>query len=153
MLNILTDLFESLKPSPARAAPDRQHTLQLATAVLLIEVVRADGVIDEAEREAVLKALQSRFALSSTELADLFELARHKSEQSHDLYSFTARLNEALDEPERVRVFEMLWSVAYANGTADAHEEHLLRRLADLLHLRHGVAIGAKLRAEQTQRN
>ena len=82
-------------------------------------------------------------------LADLFELALHKSEHAHDLHSFTALINEQLDEPERIRVFELLWMVAYANGKADDHEAHLLRRLADLLHIRHGDAIGAKLRAER----
>ncbi len=44
---------------------------------------------------------------------------------------YTARLNELLDERERVHVFELLWSVAYADGEADAHEAHLLRRLGD----------------------
>ncbi|MET0281197.1 MAG: TerB family tellurite resistance protein [Steroidobacteraceae bacterium] len=153
MLRILTDLFESLGHSqePARDA-DLQHTLQLATAVLLIEVVRADGKIDAVERQAVLDALRTRFALSEAELTELFALAQQRSEDSHDLYSFTARLNQTLDEPQRVRVFEMLWSVAYADGQADAHETHLLRRVADLLHLRHGDAIGAKLRAERLQR-
>jgi uncharacterized tellurite resistance protein B-like protein len=152
MLRVLSDLFESLKPAASPApAPDRQHTLQLATAVLLIEVVRADGHIDAAEREAVMNALRAKFSLSDTELAELFELARHDSEHSHDLYSYTALLNQTLDEPERIRVFELLWSVAYANGAADAHEAHLLRRLADLLHIRHGDAVGAKLRAEEAR--
>lgn len=148
MLSILTDLFDSLKPTPASAGnADREHTLQLATAVLLIEVVRADGQIDEAERQAVLQAIQSRFALTGQELADLFELAREKSEHSHDLHSFTERLNEQLGEAERIHVLELLWSVAYSNGRADDHESHLLRQLADLLHIRHADAIGAKLRA------
>jgi uncharacterized tellurite resistance protein B-like protein len=98
-----------------------------------------------------MNALRSKFALTERELNGLYQLAREKSEQSHDLYSFTARINQALDEPERIRVFGMLWNAAYADGKADAHEEHLLRRLADLLHIRHGDAIGAKLRAEQAQ--
>jgi uncharacterized tellurite resistance protein B-like protein len=151
MLRVLTDLFASLGTAPAPAAPDRQHTLQLATAVLMLEVVRADGEIDAAERDAVMEALRSRFELTPDEQADLFELAREKSEHTHDLFSFTARLNQALDERERIRVFEMLWNVAYANGRADAHEAHLLRRLADLLHIRHGDAVGAKLRAEEAR--
>jgi uncharacterized tellurite resistance protein B-like protein len=150
MLHILTDLFESLKPSPVAAtARDREHTLQVATAVLLIEVMRADGETGEAEEKAVLDALRAKFALTGPELAELFQLAHQKSEQTHDLYTFTARLNESLSEPERIQVFELLWGVAYADGHADAHEAHLLRRLADLLHLRHGDAIGAKLRAER----
>ncbi|MEP7314243.1 MAG: TerB family tellurite resistance protein [Pseudomonadota bacterium] len=150
MLRILTELFDSLKPaeSPAGIA-GREHTLELVTAVLLVEVVRADGQIEDSERAAVLAALRSRFSLTEQQLSDLFELALHKSEHAHDLHSFTALINKQLNEPERIRVFELLWTVAYANGRADDHEAHLLRRLADLLHIRHGDAIGAKLRAER----
>jgi uncharacterized tellurite resistance protein B-like protein len=150
MLRILTDLFDSLKPAQAPVGlAEREHTLQLVTAVLLIEVVRADGEIDDSERTVVMEALGSRFRLSGQELADVFELARHKSEHAHDLHSFTELINERLDEAERIQVFELLWAVAYANGKADDHEAHLLRRLADLLHIRHQDAIGAKLRAER----
>lgn len=150
MLRILSSLFDSLSPSGAATAAnsDREHTLQLATAVLLIEVVRADGEVSEQEQRAVFDALRQRFTLTEEELADLFELAHQKSEHTHDLYSFTARLNRSLDESERIHVFELLWTVAYADGHADAHETHLLRKLADLLHLRHADAIGARLRAE-----
>lgn len=150
MLRLINNLFDSLRPD-APADDNRGHTLELATAVLLIEVMRADGRIDDAERDAVFGALRSRFTLSDAELDELFRLAHDKSEQTHDLYAFTALLNSSLDAAERVRMFEMLWTVAYADGHADAHETHLLRRLADLLHLRHAEAIGAKLRAEQAR--
>lgn len=150
MLRIFTNLLESLDPSrrAETSGPAFQHTLELATAVLLIEVVRADGHIADAEQEAVLKALRSRFHLSKDELVALVELAREKSDHTHDLFSFTERLNQSLNESERIRIFELLWKTAYADGHADAHEAHLLRRLGDLLHLRHAEVIGAKLRAE-----
>jgi uncharacterized tellurite resistance protein B-like protein len=149
MLRLLTGLFESLQGPGSSESASPEHTLELATAVLLIEVMRADGKLDEAERQSVMAALRGKFSLSDTELDELVELARQRSEDAHDLYTFTERLNQTLDEPQRIRVFEMLWKVAYADGRADAHEAHLLRRLADLLHIRHGDAIGAKLRAER----
>ena len=153
MLRIFTDLIETLGPTRATApGANRQHTLELATAVLLIEVVRADGHIDDAEQQAVLQAMRQRFTLTEDELSALFELAREKSDHTHDLFSFTRRLNESLEEHERVQIFELLWTMAYADGHADAHEAHLLRRLADLLHLRHADAVGAKLRAEASRR-
>lgn len=156
MLRTLASLFESLSaagtPSASNAAA-REHTLQLATAVLLIEVMRADGEISEQEERSVVQALCSRFTLTQEELADLVELAHDRSEHTHDLFSFTSKLNEALDAAEKVHVFELLWTVAWADGRADAHEEHLLRRVADLLHLRHADAIGAKLRAEAAARD
>jgi uncharacterized tellurite resistance protein B-like protein len=148
MLRILKDLMATLQASKSDAgSAHTQHTLELATAVLLIEVMRADGTVEEAERAAVMAALRSRCALTEPELQQLFELAHQRSEDSHDLYSFTERLNEAVDVPQRVRIFELLWGVAYADGRADAHESHLLRRLADLLHIRPGDAIAAKQRA------
>lgn len=154
MLRIFSNLFDSLGPKTPTSTgqTDREHTLQVATAVLLIEVARADGQINANEQRVVEAALRTRFTLTEDELSDLFELARHKSEHTHDLYSFTARLNTELDEAERIHIFEMLWSAAYADGHADAHEAHLLRRLGDLLHLRHADAIGAKLRAEAASR-
>lgn len=148
MLRLLTDVLERFKPGPAVTEPDRHDAEQLATAVLLIEVVRADGEIQGPELDAVIDTLRHRFSLSPTDLDALVELARHRSEHAHDLFSFTERLNEFLDATQRVRLFESLWKVAYADGKADAHETHLLRRVADLLHIKYADAVGARLRAE-----
>lgn len=85
MLRVLSNLFDSL--SPARTPPgtaDREHTLQLATAVLMVEVMRADGEVSEEEERSVMQALRSRFTLSDQELADLVELAHDKSENTHE---------------------------------------------------------------------
>jgi uncharacterized tellurite resistance protein B-like protein len=154
MLRIFTNLLESLDPArrATSSGPEFQHTLELATAVLLIEVVRADGHVADAEQDAVLQALRTRFVLSDDELTALVELAREKSDHTHDLFTFTERLNHSLDERQRIQIFELLWTTAYADGHADAHEAHLLRRLGDLLHLRHADVIGARLRAEAGQR-
>ncbi|MBI3171641.1 MAG: TerB family tellurite resistance protein, partial [Hydrocarboniphaga effusa] len=43
----------------------------------------------------------------------------------------------------------LLWRVAYADGKLEANEEHLLRRLSDLLHLSHGDFIRARHAAEK----
>lgn len=151
MLRTLSDLFESLKaPRRDADAAAQEHALQLATAVLLVEVMRADGKVGDAERPVVLAALRERFStLADDELQRLFELAELRSTEAHDLHSFTARLNAAFDEPQRVLILERLWRVAHADGHVDAHENHLLRRLADLLHVRQADAVGAKLRAER----
>ena len=150
MLRALERLLKGLgAPDPSGDPAAGEHALQVATAVLLIEVMRADPKPGDAEKPAVLQALREKFALDDAELADLYELAEQRSIGAHDLYSFTERLNAAFSEAQRVRVFELLWSVAYADGHLDAHETHLMRRLADLLHVGHTAAIGAKLRAQR----
>jgi uncharacterized tellurite resistance protein B-like protein len=56
MLRTLKDLFDSFATPAAGTAADSEHQLQLATAVLLIEVMRADPDIGDAERAAAMAA-------------------------------------------------------------------------------------------------
>jgi uncharacterized tellurite resistance protein B-like protein len=46
---------------------------------------------------------------------------------------------------ERARIVGMLWKVSSADGHIDAHEEHLVRKVADLLYVPHARFIQAKL--------
>jgi len=149
MLRTLKDLFDKLlAPAAAADAVATEHRLHLATAVLLVEVMRADADCSAAERQAVLGVLQQRFALADDEVARLVELAEHSARNATDFHAFTSALNERLDHAQKVQVVEAMWAVAYADGRLTAHENHVLWRLADLLHLPHGAYIHAKLRAK-----
>ena len=76
MLKTLKDLFDAIRPpSSADSARDEQHLLQLATAVLLVEVMRADSELGAAERRAVIAALRDKFALADDEIDRLMDLA------------------------------------------------------------------------------
>ena len=148
MLRNLSEFFTRFTPQTTADDPGgRTHTLQLATAVLLVEVMRADADHCAVERSALSKVLRERFALTDDETERLIELAQLRSTEAHDLHSFTSLLNEKLSETERHEIFESLWRVAYADGRLDAHENHLMRRLADLLHIRHAAFVGTKMRA------
>lgn len=150
MLKTLKDLFETFVPAPAGAAPQHdEHQLQLATAVLLVEVMRADHELGEAERDAVLAALVSRFGLAADESERLVELAHANVRIATDYHAWTSRINASFDTGEKIRIVELMWQVAYADGRLDAHEQHVMWRLADLLHVPHGAYVHAKMRAAQ----
>ena len=151
MLRTLKDLFDTLLAPPAGATADAahaEHRLHLATAVLLVEVMRADTECSDAERQAVLDVLRQRFELADDEVARLLELAEHSARHATDFHAFTSALNDRLDHAQKVQVVEAMWAVAYADGQLSAHENHVLWRIADLLHLPHGAYIHAKLRAK-----
>lgn len=152
MLRSLKDLFDTLLAAPLadgqRGGASPQHRLHLATAVLLVEVMRADADCSEAERRAVLAVLQQRFALADDEQAQLLTLAEHSAKNATDFHAFTSTLNEQLSFDDKVQVVEAMWAVAYTDGQLTAHENHVLWRVADLLHVPHGAYINAKLRAK-----
>jgi uncharacterized tellurite resistance protein B-like protein len=154
MLRTLKDLFNTLLPPEGTAtgagplAGDATHRLQLATAVLLVEVMRSDADMGEAERRSVMQALRRTFRLQDDELDRLLELATTTAHQATDFHAFTSALNEQWDHEHKLRVVEAMWDVAYADGELAAHEQHVLWRVADLLHVPHAAYINAKIRAK-----
>ena len=150
MLGKLKDLFDAIAaPAAAADAGGRQHQLQLATAVLLVEVMRADPQLGAGERAAVVAALKRKFELAPEEIERLVELAHDTARGSNDFYAFTSVLNDHFSHEQKVRVIEHMWEVAYADGYLDAHENHLISKVAGLLHVTHGEYIAAKLHAKQ----
>ena len=150
MLKTLKDLFDSLLPPPAGTATQAaEHTLQLATAVMLVEVMRADATFHPGEREAVQVALRDKFNLSDDEAQRLAELAQSTAHGASDLFSFTSRINDHFGMPQKLRMVEHMWRVAYADGHLSEHERHVLWRVADLLHVPQGAYVHARLRAQQ----
>ena len=152
MLKHWRELFGAVQSAVGGTAEQESHRLQLATAVLLIEVMQSDSGASEIEVATVERLLKQRFNLTTDELAQLMALARSRQEAAHDLHAFTSQLHAAFDAAEKQRIVEMFWQVAYADGKLDDHEHHLMRKLGDLLHLGHAAFIGTKLRAAAAQK-
>lgn len=146
MLRTLKDLLDAVL-APAPQSAQRAHSLELATAVLLVEVMRADPAHTQDECEAVIQALEASFALAPEEMAWLVDLAHEKARDASDFHQFTSVLNDRLTTDEKVNLVESMWRVAFADGHLDAHESHLIARVAGLLHVTHGQLIAAKLHA------
>jgi uncharacterized tellurite resistance protein B-like protein len=150
MLNTLKAWFEAVMPAAGRAGPgDTAHSLQLATAVLLVEVMRADPALGVAERQAVVAALREKFALANDDLARLVDLAQETARTASDFFQFTSVVNDRFNHDQKVRIVELMWQVAYADGHLDAHENHLIGKVAELLYVTHGQYIAAKMRAKE----
>jgi len=146
MLKAIKDFFEA---NIAGADDDTdarkdEHAYQLATAALLFEIGRADQDVQGVERTAVARAVQRAFELDAQETEELVKLAELEAEQATSLYEFTRLINDNFSPREKEHVVELLWRVAYADGELDKYEEHLVRRIADLIHVPHARFIKAK---------
>ena len=148
MLRTLKDLFDSFTaPDESRS---QQRDVQLATAVLLLEVMRVDPVVGMQERDAVQAALRTRFALSDVELHRLLQLAEQEVHGLYDYHRFTSQLNDQFTHLQKIAVVESMWTLAYADAQLDPHETHLIGKVAGLLHVTQGEYIAAKLRAKES---
>jgi uncharacterized tellurite resistance protein B-like protein len=147
MLGTLKELFASFQPTAGQPARNAQQQLQLATAVLLVEVMRADPELGVAERQAVVAALREKFSLAPDEMDRLVELAEQTARTASDFFQFTSVINSSFGQEQKIRIVEMMWQVAYADGHLDAHENHLIGKIAELLYVPHGHYIAAKMRA------
>jgi uncharacterized tellurite resistance protein B-like protein len=123
----------------------REEAIRLAAAVLLVEMARADAEHGEAERAALRRELEQRFGLEMDEAQSLVAVAEQFADQSVCMHGYIDDINTGLDYREKQSVLKMLWQVAYADGRLHHHEEHLMRRFADLLHLSHEDFIRMKL--------
>lgn len=128
---------------------DEARGLQLATAVLLVEVMRCDSNFATKEREATERALRKAFALSDAELARLMAQAEQTAKGANDYFRFTSAMNDQFSQAQKIQVVELMWQVAFADGVLDENEQHLISKIAGLLHVTHGEYIAAKMHAKE----
>ena len=119
--------------------------LQLAAAALLIELSRADYHQDAEEQRAIEEALKQSFNLEQQQLDELVALAEAQNQEATSLYQFTSLINDHYSPEQRFELIKMLWQVAVADGEISKYEDHLIRKIADLIYVPHSEFIRAKL--------
>jgi uncharacterized tellurite resistance protein B-like protein len=125
--------------------PDaREAALRLATAVLMVDVARADHVFDESEFSRLLDLIEAHFGLTAEEAAELFNEASDRAEDLVSLHEFTQLLHEHLDDDEKARIVSLLWQIAYADGQLDKYEDSLVLKISDLLYVSRGRVMRLK---------
>jgi len=121
-----------------------EHQLQLASAALMIEMIHVDDQVTSNEEEKIRQLIKQRYDMTKTEIEDLILLARDEKHEATDYYAFTSLLNTHYTQQQKIKLVQDLWHIAYADKQLDKYEEHLLRRLADLLHVPHKDFIRTK---------
>jgi len=137
----LAQLFSATK-TPSET--DDQHLSQLAATALLIELCRADNSVDAVEIAEVISIAQSTFKLSEQAAEKLLEDAQQKNNEATSLFEFTEIINNYFDKAAKYQLIKNIWQVAYADKKIDQHEDHLIRKVADLIYVGHGDFIRAK---------
>lgn len=150
MRNLKRWIEKNFGDTAADDPAQREQSRNLAVAALLVEVLRADYDVAVDERRQVLESVRSMLGLDDKQCAELLTEAEQQVDRAHDLHQFTTAVNGAFAHDEKLRLVEQMWRVAQADAIVHKYEEHIIRRVADLLHVSHREFIAAKLRAAGT---
>lgn len=142
MINALKKLF-----SFSEEAPD-PISYQRAVAALLLEVVIADNEVHPNEEIVAKEAIKAVSDLGE-DVDLLFNEMKATIHDAHDAYQFTKVINEHASLEQKFELLKCLWKVAYADGNIDAHEDHRIRKISELLFMHHSEFIQAKLAAQK----
>lgn len=141
MLSKLQEFFSQKLHNEEKPLEQR---LQLASAALLVELMLTDNQVKAEEERRISQILLQQFDISDQELNTLLTLAHNELKDSSDLYQFTRLINDHFSESEKYQLIVNLWEVAYADNELDKYEEHTIRKIADLIYIRHSDFIKAK---------
>lgn len=151
MLSNLKQFFNThLQSLDKMGEQDSETALKLAAAVLFVEVMHADHQVQDVEQQAVCQAISKTFDLTETEAEELFQLAEERVRDVTSLHEFTSLINRVFTREQKVKLVEQMWVVVFSDNELDSHEEHLVRRTAELLYVKHSDFIRAKHNALET---
>jgi uncharacterized tellurite resistance protein B-like protein len=142
---MLKSLFETLFSE--KIEQKQSSTRELASAALLVEVARADFEITPEELARLISLLAATFDMSPEDVELVTQQANDQVENAVSLHDFTRVINEHCSPEERSELIGLMWQVAAADGDLSKYEDHLIRRVADLLYVPHQEFIRLKHQA------
>ena len=149
MLSSIRAFFDQKLADPP--SPDNliASKTQLACAALFIEVMKADYELDDREKSELISLLQSSLNIQEEDIQELMCLAQKEADQATSLYEFTRLINDEYNYSQKVQLVQSMWRIAFSDEQIDMYEEHLIRKVSDLIYVSHTDFIKAKISARE----
>jgi len=149
MIALVKNFFGKRTKNTSNVSEESPHDIRIATCALLIEMSQIDGEFSESERESILSTITKDYHVENKHAAAILDAADEELKGKLDLWQFTNLINRNYTHEEKIKIIEMIWYIAYTDGRLDKHEDSLVHKLADLLHLTHRQLIDTKMRVRE----
>jgi uncharacterized tellurite resistance protein B-like protein len=132
MFERFQEFFQNLTTDHPKSgiAPDDPR---IAVAALCIQVMEADGKVENSEKKKLRKLLKEQYGLDGRQLDALIAAGQEAENEAVDYFRFTSDLKRHLDNDQRLELIGVLWDIVYADGERSEMEDHAIWRIADLL--------------------
>ncbi len=153
MINSIKSFFEKklVKDDGLNQENTAVNKMDLACAALLIEVINSDHELDDREHQAFMAVLKQSYNVAEADLVELTELARAEAREATSLYEFTRLINDNQDYAQKVSLIENMWRMAFSDERLDKYEDHLIRKISELIYVSHSDFIKTKLKVRNAQ--
>ena len=145
MIKKIKDLLSNYSKEEERIEEEWISKLDKACSALLIEVAFADKVFDESEISSLTTSLKEIYNLEHDTINELVSDAEKTVNESTSLYEYTRVVNDEFSYNDKLELLSRIWKLAFADGALDKYEEHLIRKISDLIHISHSDFIKIKL--------
>lgn len=148
MIESIKNFFEKklAKNSPDETASSLMSRVDLTCAALLIEVMNSDHELDEREQQEFIAVLQQCYKIADSDLEELTQLAKDEAHEATSLYEFTRLINDSYDYEQKLVLIENMWRIAFSDQHLDKYEDHLIRKVSELIYVSHSDFIRTKLK-------
>lgn len=152
MLDTIKSFFEHKLATPnASETSPLLSQIDLACAALMIEVMNSDHELDARESAEFVAVLQQHLDVSPEDIEEITGLARKEAQQATSLYEFTSLINESYDYQQKLGLISNMWRIAFSDAKLDKYEDHLIRKIAELIYVTHTDFIRTKLEAKEAR--
>ena len=145
MINKIKELITKFGNKEEIKEESNLSQLNNACAALLVEIAFADKEFDETEKTSLKLTLMETYAIEEADIDEIIKDAENTVAESTSLYGYTRTVNDEFEYDDKLSLLKNLWKVAYADGNLDKYEEHLIRKISDLIHISHSDYINIKL--------
>ena len=148
MIESIKSFFEKklIKKEKEEATSTAMSRVDLTCAALLVEVMNSDHELDEREHQEFMAVLQQSYNIAESDLEELTQLAKDETVEATSLYEFTKLINDSYDYEQKVELIENMWRIAFSDKRLDKYEDHLIRKVSELIYVSHSDFIKTKLK-------
>jgi len=136
------------KKAGSNSNGDLNKKVQVATCALLFEMAKIDDDFSLVEKKTIEEVLKKDLGIKEESVKEIMDRADKVQSESIDIWQFTNLINEHYSKEDKLKIVKLIWKVVYADSKLDMYEDHLIHKLANLLHLSHKELIEAKLKVK-----
>ena len=148
MIESIKSFFEKklIKKEEEETPSSVMSRVDLTCAALLVEVMNSDHELDEREHQEFMAVLQQSYNIAEADLEELIQLAKDEAFEATSLYEFTKLINDSYDYEQKIELIENMWRIAFSDKRLDKYEDHLIRKVSELIYVSHSDFIKTKLK-------